>query len=172
MRTTDTKERLIKAALDLFSEKGYEGTGVDQIAKAVGIKAPSIYAHFKGKEELLEAVTLWADEEYAKGMGTKEDAGKNVRTGKKLLVALFFSVSLIFLEIFLGFFIKYLYLGIAQQDNDLLDEALIGFVFSLIVGLIFFITLAILLRDYDRNKKEKNIKWYIDYSEYCFICLK
>ena len=53
MRTTDTKERLIKAALDLFSENGYEGTSVDQIAKVVGIKAPSIYAHFKGKEELL-----------------------------------------------------------------------------------------------------------------------
>ena len=47
MRTTDTKERLIKAALDLFSENGYEGTSVDQIAKAVEIKAPSIYAHFK-----------------------------------------------------------------------------------------------------------------------------
>ena len=37
MRTTDTKERLIKAALELFSENGYEGTSVDQIAKAVGI---------------------------------------------------------------------------------------------------------------------------------------
>ena len=87
---------------------------------------------------------------------------KPLSTGKKLLVALFFSVSLIILGIFLGFFIKYLYLGIVQQDNDLLDEALIGFVFILIPGLIFFITLAILLRNYDRNKKEKNIKWYID----------
>ena len=65
MRTTDTKERLIKAALDLFSENGYEGTSVEQIAKAVGIKTPSIYAHFKGKEELLGAVIDWSDEEYA-----------------------------------------------------------------------------------------------------------
>ena len=84
MRTTDTKERLIKAALDLFSENGYEGTSVDQIAKAVGIKTPSIYAHFKGKEELLGAIIDWSDEEYAKGMGLKEEAGKNVRTGKEL----------------------------------------------------------------------------------------
>lgn len=84
MRTTDTKERLIKAALDLFSENGYEGTSVDQIAKTVGIKAPSIYAHFKGKEELLQAVIDWSDEECAKGMGLKEEAGKNVRTGKEL----------------------------------------------------------------------------------------
>ena len=84
MRTTDTKERLIKAALDLFSENGYEGTSVEQIAKAVGIKTPSIYAHFKGKEELLGAVIDWSDEEYAKGMGLKKEAGKNVRTGKEL----------------------------------------------------------------------------------------
>ncbi len=84
MRTTDMKERLIKAALNLFSENGYEGTSVDQIAKAVGIKAPSIYAHFKGKEELLQAVIDWSNEEYAKGMGLKEEAGKNVRTGKEL----------------------------------------------------------------------------------------
>ena len=40
----------------------------------VGIKAPSIYAHFKGKEELLGAVMDWSDEEYAKGMGLREEA--------------------------------------------------------------------------------------------------
>ena len=43
MRITNTKERLILAAIELFSTKGYEGTSVEEIAKAVGIKAPSIY---------------------------------------------------------------------------------------------------------------------------------
>lgn len=91
-----------------------------------------------------------------------KNKNKQLSTGKKLLVALFFSVSLIFLGIFLGFFIKFFYLGITTPDNDLLDESLIALVFSFIVGLIFFITIMILLRDYDKNKKEKNIKWYID----------
>ena len=48
---------------------------------------------------------------------------KHLSTGKKLLVALFFSISVIFLGIFLGFFIKYFYLGITTHNNDLIDES-------------------------------------------------
>ena len=91
-----------------------------------------------------------------------KNKNKHLSTGKKLLVALVFSVSVVFLGIFLGFFIKDFYLGITTHDNDLFDESLISLVFSFIIGLMFFITILILLRDYDRNKKEKNMKWYID----------
>ena len=87
---------------------------------------------------------------------------KHLSTGKKLLVALFFSISVIFLGIFLGFFIKYFYLGITTHNNDLIDESFMSLVTSFIIGIIFFITIIILLKDYDRNKKEKNKKWYID----------
>ena len=48
-----TKERILDAALTLFAENGYDGTSVEQIANAVGIKAPSLYKHFKGKEDIL-----------------------------------------------------------------------------------------------------------------------
>lgn len=87
---------------------------------------------------------------------------KHLSTGKKLLVALFFSISVVFLGIFLGFFIKYFYLGITTHNNDLIDESFMSLVTSFIIGIIFFITIIILLKDYDRNKKEKNKKWYID----------
>ena len=89
---------------------------------------------------------------------------KNIQlsTGKKLLVALFFSISAIFLGIFLGFFFKYFYIGITTHEKVILDESLIALIFSLIIGLVFFITIMILLRSYDRNKKEKNKKWYFD----------
>ena len=87
---------------------------------------------------------------------------KTLSDGKKLLVALFFSVSVIFLGIFLGFFIKDFFLGITTHDNDLLDESFIDLFFSFIIGLVFFTTIMILLRNYDKNKKEKNVKWYID----------
>lgn len=56
MEKQSTKQRIIFAALDLFSEKGYDGVGVDQIADAVGIKGPSLYHHFKGKEEILQGL--------------------------------------------------------------------------------------------------------------------
>ena len=49
-----TKEKILEDSLTLFSKQDYDGTSVEQIAQAVGIKAPSLYKHFKGKEEGLE----------------------------------------------------------------------------------------------------------------------
>lgn len=47
-----TAERIKQAAVTMFAESGYEGTSLSEIAKAVGIKTPSIYAHYKSKEQL------------------------------------------------------------------------------------------------------------------------
>lgn len=45
-------ERIKKAALLRFAAQGYEATSLAQIAGDVGIKTPSIYAHFQGKQVL------------------------------------------------------------------------------------------------------------------------
>ena len=42
----DTKQRILEKSLELFSTKGYDAVSVGEIAKAVGIKAPSLYNHF------------------------------------------------------------------------------------------------------------------------------
>ncbi|MBC8830133.1 helix-turn-helix transcriptional regulator, partial [Escherichia coli] len=47
-----TKKLIKEVALTLFAEKGYDGTALSEIAKAVGIKTPSLYAHFASKEAL------------------------------------------------------------------------------------------------------------------------
>ena len=86
----------------------------------------------------------------------------SLSTGKKLLVILLFSTSVIFLGVFLSFFIKYLYEGITSHDNDAIIASFIIFIIPFLLGIMFCITLMILLRDYDRNKKEKNRKWYVD----------
>ena len=39
----DTKQRILEKSLELFSTKGYDSVSVGEIAKAVGIKAPSLY---------------------------------------------------------------------------------------------------------------------------------
>jgi AcrR family transcriptional regulator len=51
-----TKEIIKKTALSLFAQKGYYGTTMNDIAKLVGIKTPSLYSHFSGKEELFFSV--------------------------------------------------------------------------------------------------------------------
>ena len=43
----DTKQRILDEALTLFSEKGYANVFVNDIAEKVGIKAPSLYKHYK-----------------------------------------------------------------------------------------------------------------------------
>lgn len=51
-----TKERILREALRLFSQKGYDAVSVEQIAGAVGIKAPSLYKHYKSKQDIFNAI--------------------------------------------------------------------------------------------------------------------
>ena len=45
---------ILAAAIQLFYERGYRDTGIDDIGRAVGMSGPSIYHHFKSKQEILE----------------------------------------------------------------------------------------------------------------------
>ena len=71
-----TKERILDAALTLFAANGYNGTSVEQIAKAVGIKAPSLYKHYKGKEDILNALIDSAEARYEEMFGSERNIGK------------------------------------------------------------------------------------------------
>jgi AcrR family transcriptional regulator len=49
----ETRERLLRAAADMFAERGYDGTRVADIATAAGLSNGALYAHFASKAELL-----------------------------------------------------------------------------------------------------------------------
>ena len=51
-----TNDKILDAAILLFSERGYERTSLKQIAQAVGLTESAIYRHFKGKEALLAEI--------------------------------------------------------------------------------------------------------------------
>ena len=51
-----TKKRILDEALTLFSQKGYANVYVAQIAEAVGIKTPSLYKHYKSKQDIFNAI--------------------------------------------------------------------------------------------------------------------
>lgn len=56
MRQEDTRQRILDMALELFAAHGYDSVSVSEIAKAVGIKAPSLYNHFAGKQAIFDAI--------------------------------------------------------------------------------------------------------------------
>ncbi len=51
-----SRERVIAAAAGVFSERGYSGATMRNIAEAAGLRAGSIYYHYPSKELLIEAV--------------------------------------------------------------------------------------------------------------------
>jgi AcrR family transcriptional regulator len=54
-RDTYTPETLLSVAVQVFNERGYDGTSMEHLSKAAGISKSSIYHHVSGKEELLRA---------------------------------------------------------------------------------------------------------------------
>jgi AcrR family transcriptional regulator len=51
-----TKEQILDAAIDLFSQKGYDAVSIREIARTVGINEASIYNHYKGKEDIMDSI--------------------------------------------------------------------------------------------------------------------
>ena len=52
----NTKDNIMYQALTLFSERGFEGVSMRDIASKVGIKAASLYNHFKSKEDIFNSI--------------------------------------------------------------------------------------------------------------------
>ena len=66
MHRVNTKQEILKAALDLFSRQGFEATSISQIAGVVGIQKASLYSHFANKQAILEALVKEVLEQYGK----------------------------------------------------------------------------------------------------------
>ncbi|GHC37383.1 TetR/AcrR family transcriptional regulator [Streptomyces cinnamoneus] len=56
-RRSNTRERIQKAALDLFVSRGYEKTSLREIAEELGVTKAALYYHFKTKEDILSALS-------------------------------------------------------------------------------------------------------------------
>ena len=80
-----TKEKILDAALTLFAENGYDGTSVEQIANIVGIKAPSLYKHYKGKEDILNSLIDSAEARYDEMFGSENHIGRIPETREEFI---------------------------------------------------------------------------------------
>ncbi len=52
----DTKERILAAALEIFSQKGYEGTNIRELSASLGLVKSGIYKHYESKEAIWNAL--------------------------------------------------------------------------------------------------------------------
>jgi AcrR family transcriptional regulator len=53
---SERRRELTREAARLFAEKGYHGAALSEIADALGVKAPSLYAHVTSKQDILYAI--------------------------------------------------------------------------------------------------------------------
>jgi AcrR family transcriptional regulator len=78
-RPSNRRELILEAAIQLFHERGYPATGVDDIGSAVDVSGPAIYRHFSSKEEiLLEAIQLAADEVHEANLNARATGGSPI----------------------------------------------------------------------------------------------
>lgn len=77
----NNKERIFNVSIYLFSEHGYDGVSIRQIAGEVGIKESSIYNHYASKEAILDAILNFYIEKMLSQDIPIEDAGANLDVG-------------------------------------------------------------------------------------------
>jgi AcrR family transcriptional regulator len=53
---SDTKERILEAALELFSQNGYAGTNIRELSASLGLVKSGVYKHYESKEAIWNAL--------------------------------------------------------------------------------------------------------------------
>ncbi len=68
----DTKDRILTAALEMFSEKGYDGTNLRELSASFGLVKSGIYKHYESKEEIWNALLDRMTAYYGEHFGSPE----------------------------------------------------------------------------------------------------
>ena len=69
----DTRERILAAALELFSRNGYAGTNIRELTAALGLVKSSMYKHFESKEAIWNALLDEMIAYYGERFGSPEN---------------------------------------------------------------------------------------------------
>lgn len=100
-----TRDRLLAAAAGVFAEKGYEGAGVQEIARRAGFTTGAIYGRFEGKAELLLAAMESNSHDEFQHLFAEHEAGEQAivgTVGSHLVVDEFDSGQAMLLEAFVA----------------------------------------------------------------------
>ena len=89
-----SRQRLIETAATLFYRRGIQRTSIDEVVAEAGLTKPTLYRHFRSKDELVAAVVEFRSMNWARAI---EERVAAARTPKRRLMAVFD-----FLEEFIG----------------------------------------------------------------------
>ncbi len=80
-----TKDLILKASMELFSEYGYKAASVRKIAAKVGIRESALYNHFTNKEEIFKAVAATLFSTPTSAAQSEKSIVERAKEGKKFL---------------------------------------------------------------------------------------
>ncbi len=80
-----TKDLILKASMELFSEYGYKAASVRKIAAKVGIRESALYNHFTNKEEIFKAVASTLFSTPTSASQSERSVAERAKDGKKFL---------------------------------------------------------------------------------------
>ena len=81
------REQILRAAAQLFAERGARAVGVDDIGAAVGVTGPAIYRHFASKDAMLAEMLVRISERLADGARARiADAGPDPAAQLRALI--------------------------------------------------------------------------------------
>ncbi len=68
----DTKERILEAALEMFSQNGYAGTNIRELSASLGLVKSGVYKHYESKEAIWNALLDEMIAYYGEHFGSSE----------------------------------------------------------------------------------------------------
>ena len=116
------RDHLVKTAVEQFYRNGYHATGIEKILKAAGVSKPTLYRHFRSKNELIiAALHQWDDE--SRGW-LRDEMNKRADTPRGKVIALFDALADWFEEPgFQGCMFINATVEFAEQDNPVHQAA-------------------------------------------------
>lgn len=87
------KEEIIKTAAKLFKEKGYSAVTMRDLAKAMDIKAASLYNHIDSKQDILKSIIISLAEAFTNGMNTIKTSNSGTIGKLETIVALHVDIT-------------------------------------------------------------------------------
>ena len=146
------KDKLIEKSMELFCEKGYHTTKVEEITKALGISKGNFYTYFGSKEEVLYGILNIMKNERIK-MLEEIDTDK---APKEILKT--------FIEDYIQFFFKYLKkVNLQNIDHFLKDEKVLNYAEEIQDILVDFLKKNIVERIRESKNKEYNLRFISEF---------